>query len=382
MIGVSPSRRRVTDRGQAPIPEDSSGSVFQVAEPLDELAHLWRWFAEDLFAGSCPIYQQIARSVAEDRELLALQFSALPHAHFPPMLLAGAHYLLLDGVEHPLADVYAGRSTASPAPLFRDLCLGHEGDLLDVLNARTVQTNEVGRSALLGPALTWAATGQEPVQLVDVGCSAGLNLLCDRFRLDYGPMGATGPEDSPVRIDCTVSAGLPPIASQLPVIAGRVGIDLDPPDLSDPDDIRWLLACIWPGTGRFDRASQAFAVGRANPPAVIRANALEVLPGVLHDLGDGRIVVLNSWSYSYFPVDRRQEYVQLLAEVGRRRPVTWLVMDIPGLVELVAHVTPPTGSTEPDVLTGVLFNGAEAPQAETLAFVQSHGLSMSWLSSS
>jgi hypothetical protein len=71
-----------------------------------------------------------------------------------------------------------------------------------------------------------------------------------------------------------------------------------------------------------------------------------------------------------------------LAEVGRQRPVAWLVMDIPGLVESVAHVTPPTGSTEPDVLTGVLFNGAEAPQAETLAFVQSHGLSMSWLSSS
>ena len=208
-----------------------------MTDPLDGLADLWRWFAEELFAGSCPIYEHIARSVAEDRELLALQLSALPHAHFPPMLLAGAHYLLLNGVEHPLADVYSGRLTAPPAPLFRDLCLDHQVELLDVLNARTVQTNEVGRSALLGPALTWAA-GQEPVQLIDVGCSAGLNLLCDRFRLDYGPLGATGPEDSPVQIDCTVSAGLPPIARELPVIAGRLGIDLDPPDLSNPDDIR------------------------------------------------------------------------------------------------------------------------------------------------
>ncbi len=352
-----------------------------MAEPLDELADLWRWFAEELFAGSCPIYHQIAQSVAEDQELLALQSSALPHAHFPPMLLAGAHYLLLDGVQHSLADVYSGRSTSPAPPLFRDLCLGHQDDLLDVLNARTVQTNEVGRSALLGPALTWAA-GEEPVQLVDVGCSAGLNLLCDRFRLDYGPFGATGPEDSWVQIDCTVSAGLPPIALQLPVIAGREGIDLDPPDLADPDDTRWLLACIWPGTGRFDRASRAFEIGRANPPAVVRGDALEVLPGVLDDLGDGRIVVLNSWSYSYFPVERRQEYWELLAEVGRHRSVAWLVMDMPGLVESVAHVTPPTGSSEPDVLTGVHFNGAEAPQAETLAFVQSHGQSMSWLSSS
>ena len=296
------------------------------------------------------------------------------------MLLAGAHYLLLDGAPHPLADVYSGRRSAPPAPLFRELCLGHQDDLLDVLNARTVQTNEVGRSALLGPALTWAA-GQEPVQLVDVGCSAGLNLLCDHFRLDYGALGATGPEDSPVRIDCTVSAGLPPIAPQLPAIVHRVGIDLAPPDLSDPDDVRWLRACIWPGTGRFDRASRAFEIGRANPPTVVRGDALVVLPGVLDDLGDGRIVVLNSWSYSYFPVERRQEYVELLAAVGRQRPVTWLVMDLPGLVEPVAHVTPPTESTQPDVLTGVVFDRAEAPRAETLAFVQSHGQSMSWLAS-
>jgi len=353
-----------------------------VAEPLDQLADLWRWFADDLFAGSCPIYEEIARSVAEDRELLALQFSALPHAHLPPMLLAGGHYLLLEGAGHDLADVYAGRSTAAAAPLFRDLCLGHRDELVEVLNARTVQTNEVGRSALFGPALTWAAGG-EPVHLVDVGCSAGLNLLCDRFRLDYGTFGVSGPEDSPVRVDCTVTAGRPPIAPTLPVIAGRVGIDLDPPDLTDADDVRWLLACVWPGTGRFDRAAGAFGIGRADPPPVVRGDALDVLPEVLDGMGDGLLVVVNSWSYSYFPVERRQEYVDILTEAGRHRRVVWLVMDIPGLVDLVDpvdRVAPRTGSPEPDALTGVVFEGAETPRAELLAFVQSHGRSMSWRS--
>ena len=240
-------------------------NVSVVAGPLDDLADLWRWFADGIMAGNCPLYHDIARSVAEDRELLALQHSARPHAHLPPMLLAGAHYLLLDGDEHPLAEVYAGRSSQPAPPLFRELCLGRRMDLLEVLNARTVQTNEVGRSALLGPALTWAAAG-EPLQLVDVGCSAGLNLLCDRFRLDYGPHGATGPADSPVRVRCTVSAGAPPVAHRLPEITGRVGIDLDPPDLRDADDTRWLLACIWPGTGRFQQAARALQMGRADPP--------------------------------------------------------------------------------------------------------------------
>jgi hypothetical protein len=348
-----------------------------VADPLDDLADLWRWVADGILAGTCPIYDEIARSVAEDHELLALQYSADPRAHFPPLMLAGAHYLLLNGIEHTLADVYAGRSTASASPLFRDLCLGHREELLDVLNARTVQTNEVGRSALLGPALTWAAGG-EPVQLVDVGCSAGLNLLCDRFRLDYGRLGATGPKDSPVQVDCKVSAGTPPISRQLPVIAGRVGIDLDPPDLTDTDDARWLLACIWPGTGRFDRAARAIEMGRADPPPVVRGDALDVLPGVLDGLEDGRIVVLNSWSFSYFPVEQRQEYVEILANVGRRRPLVWVTMDTAGIVEPLAHVTPPSGSSEPDVVTGMIFDGAQPPVAEVLAFVQSHGQSMSW----
>ena len=246
-----------------------------------------------------------------------------------------------------------------------------------MLNTRTVQTNEVGRSALLGPALTWAAGG-EPVQLVDVGCSAGLNLLCDRYRLDYGGHGVSGPDDSPVRIDCQVVTGSPPVAPRLPVIAGRVGIDLDPPDLTDPDDTRWLLACVWPGTGRFQRTARAIELGRADPPPVMRGDAVERLPEVLAGLGEGRVVVVNSWSFAYFSVEQRRSYVDLLAEVSRSRSVVWVNMDAPGVVELLAGAVPPEGSTESDVLTGVMFEGGAPPRAEVLAFVQSHGMSMSW----
>ena len=348
-----------------------------MGDPLDDLAELWLWFANGIMAGYCPLYDEIARSVAEDRELLSLQHSARPHAHLPPMLLAGAHYLLLDGTEHLLVDVFAGRSSAPAAPLFRDLCLDHRSQLLEVLNARTVQTNEVGRSALLGPALTWAA-GNEPVQLVDVGCSAGLNMICDRYFLDYGTYGVTGPDNSPVRINCRVAAGSPPIASSLPVIANRVGIDLEPPDLTDPDDARWLLACVWPGTGRFERAVRAIELGKADPPTVLRGDALEMLPGVVNDLGEGRMVVLNSWSFAYFSVEQRQAYVELLGEVGRSRPVVWLCMDAPQVVELAAGEAPATGSLESDVLSGVTFDGGAPPQTDVLAFVQSHGQSMAW----
>ena len=66
-------------------------------------------------AGYCPLYDVIARAVADDGDLLALQHSARPHAHLPPMLLAGAHYLLLDGVEHlPMVGGERMRKWAEP----------------------------------------------------------------------------------------------------------------------------------------------------------------------------------------------------------------------------------------------------------------------------
>ena len=169
---------------------EASRSLTAVGDPLDDLAELWRWFADGIMTGYCPLYDEIARSVAEDRELLALQYSGSPPCS-PAADVAGRRSL--SPVErrrhaHWPTSVPIVRPRP-PAPLFRELCLGNQSVLLEVLNSRTVQTNEVGRSALLGPALTWAAAG-EPLQLIDVGCSAGLNLFCDRYRLDYGEIAA------------------------------------------------------------------------------------------------------------------------------------------------------------------------------------------------
>src|SRR5207245_11305897 len=114
-----------------------------------------------------------------DAHLLALVLESPPAAHMPLVLLAAVHYLLLEGLDHPLADVYAGRTAADPAPLFRQLCLDHRHAAAELLAHRHVQTNEVGRSALIAPALAVvAARLGEPLALVDVGASAGLNLRC------------------------------------------------------------------------------------------------------------------------------------------------------------------------------------------------------------
>lgn len=351
-----------------------------VRDELGPLAALWEWFAVSACHGYSPLYERIAASVAADPEILELVREAPPGAHLPPALLGAVHYVLLDGFEHPLADVYAGRSDADPVPLFAEVCRLRRHDIARLLATRTVQTNDCGRSAVIGPALTWlAARLRRPLALVDVGTSAGLNLLCHRYRLDYGPLGATGPADSTVHVPCTVVAGRPPIAPELPPLAARVGIDRSPIDVTDPSDARWLLACVWPDTGRMGRTRAAIELARRDPPDVRTGDAVEALPAVLGELPEGSAaVVTTTWAYSYFSLDQRSAFQDLLAAEARRRPLAWLVADGAGVVpDFDGVAAPDDDGTEADVLGTVLFDPDPGP-ARLLGLVRHHGQWLDW----
>jgi hypothetical protein len=335
--------------------------------------------ATDEFHGYSPLYERIAEIVSLDAEMLAFVRETPPEAHLPQVLLAAVHYLLLGGLDHPLAEVYAGRSTADPAPLFREVCLDHRDELLSLLAMRRVQTNDCGRSALLGLGMTWLAERLPGrLALVDVGASAGLNLIADRYRLDYGARGAVGPASSPVRIRCEVVGGRPPIAPTLPSFVSRTGLDRSPVDLSDEDDARWLLACVWPDTGRLERTAASIRLAQEALPVVRRRDAVGDLPSVLDELESGvGAIVMNSWSLSYLGRDERQQYFGVLAEASRHRPIGWLVADggsvvaeLPGLSDAEAGV---------HTLGTVVFGGGEGSAAgRLLAGVHQHGMWVDW----
>jgi len=347
-------------------------------DQLQDLSELWIWFADHSTRGYSPVYDAVCRGVASDRELLGLISEAPPTGHLPPLLLASVHYLVLGGLDHPLAAVYGGDSGADPVPLFRDLCLAHRSEVLELLASRRVQTNEVGRSSLIGPALSWAADRLgEPVSLIDVGSSAGLNMLCDQFLLDYGPLGTIGPRDSDVVVECRVVSGSPPLPPRLPAISERLGVDLDPPDLSDPDDARWLLACVWPGTDRLVRTERAIALARVHPPSVIAGDALQVLPGLLERDTDGVRCVVTTWSFAYLRVEQRPVFIDILARAGRGQPVVWIACDGRGVVELVDPGEPAEDGTTADVMSAVTFD-RDGPHPEVLGFVHSHGRWLDW----
>ncbi|MGZ4796727.1 MAG: DUF2332 domain-containing protein [Acidimicrobiia bacterium] len=345
------------------------------------LSWLWSYFAEHEIGSYSPIYQRITRAVAADDDVLALVAAAPPRGHQPNVLLAAVHFLVLGGLEHELARVYAGESTADPGPLFVDVCLAHRAEILELLATRHTNTNEVGRSAVIGPALTAAAARVgAPIALVDVGCSAGLNLRCDRYRLDYGPHGATGPADAGVEIDCLVTGGVPPIAPRLPEIRARVGIDRDPVDLADDANVQWLLACIWPDTGRLPRALRALAELRRDPPSVVAGDAVDRVGEVLLGLPAHLVpVVTTTWALAYLSKERRPEFHDALTEVSRTRPVAWVSAEGEGVVAAFADVQPPSDSDGAVAsLLGLVTYRAGRSDAELLGFVHPHGRWIDW----
>ena len=180
---------------------------------VDFLSTLWSNFAEREAGPYSPLYAAIARAVAADRRLIARVIEdAPPAAHMPITLLAAVHDLVLREPSLPLAVAYNEGAVAIAPQRFVELCDVRWPDVVEVLQHRRVQTNECGRSAPIALALAKVTEAAGPLDgLVDAGASAGLNLLYDRFCLDYGAFGCLGNSSSAVRVACEVSraAGLP-----------------------------------------------------------------------------------------------------------------------------------------------------------------------------
>lgn len=195
----------------------------------------------------------------------------------PLQLLAGLHYLVLGG-ELSWDDV--------------DL-EAHAEFLRSFVGAHGVQTNEVQRSWVLLP-LFLHAVGSAEVHVVELGASAGLNLVWDRWRYGYAA-GEWGPSDAALALVGEERRLVPAaLLAERPRILSRVGIDLDPVDVTTEEGARLLRAFVWAGQDeRLDRLDRAIDALRADPPAIVGGDVAEVLPGVLDRL-DGLVLVFQT----------------------------------------------------------------------------------------
>jgi len=259
------------------------------------------------------------------------------------------------------------------------LCLSQRPNVGRMLASRHTQTNEPGRAALLAVGLA-AATDLigEPIGLLDAGCSAGLNLLVDRYRFEYGPMGSLGPADSPVAITCDLR-GTAPVPARLPAIAARLGIDRSPVDITKADDARWLLACVWPDTGRLDRTAAAMELARRHPPKLISGDMVTDLDAALDTFDLSLpIVVVTTSACGYLSVEQRHAFLAVLERRARRQPLAWLSVDAPGIIDVVP-IPPSTGhaGASASVMGLVTFETGTAV-GRALGLCHAHGAWMEW----
>jgi hypothetical protein len=313
---------------------------------MTAVARAYRDFARREARGRSAAYEALAESVADDAALVAF-VAALPRSKQQPQLLfAAARYLLgfPPGIG-PLRDLVS----QSPAELTR------------VILARGTQTNEPARCAILLPAL---AQLPEPLALIEVGASAGLTSLFDRYSYDYGGHHLAGSDPHAPTLRCRPS-GLVPLPTRIPAITWRAGLDLSPLDVTSDDDARWLSCLVWPGEGdRAERLSAAIATARRDPPVVRRGDLRAGLPALAAQAPAGTTVVVyhSSVLYQVSPQDR-EEFAATVAGLG----VSWLSSEAPGIV-------PGTAMPAVDDQMCVL-----ARDGRPIARADSHGAWLSWL---
>jgi hypothetical protein len=288
------------------------------------IAQRYATFAEVEARGVSPLYERLARAIAASDDLLAF-LAALPRERQQPNLFFAA-------VRH-----VAG--LASDGSVLEEAVRQHHAAIREVMLSRRTQTNEPGRCAALLPAL--ARLGQ-PLALIEVGASAGLCLLPDRYGYDYGrsqivpkPGGARAAPIFP----CAASRPTP-LPAKAPVIAWRCGLDLNPLDVTSAQDMEWLETLIWPGQeARAARLREAVAIARLDPPPVLRGNLLTDLPEMARQApSEARLVVFHTAVLSYVASQAdRSAFARMVRDIG----AVWISNEAPAVFPDIAALAPP-----------------------------------------
>jgi hypothetical protein len=271
-------------------------------------------------------------------------------------------------------------------------CEEHRRELERVIAARTTQTNEVGRCSALLPGLCHIASRYDPdvpISLLDLGTSAGLNLLFDDYSYTYrsateDAVRIAGTVGSAVSIECSARDDLSALPElRMPTMGERVGLDLSPLDPFSDDAVLWLLACQWPDNPtRFGRLRGALANvrGSENPPRLEQGDMVTDLPRVAASIaGTTPLVVFHSWVAAYLDESQQRTLAAEVNALGAARPVHHLYCETP--FETPGLPTPPSPVSRegPDLATALVHIGPNG-EPQRLADTHPHGYWIRWWS--
>jgi hypothetical protein len=156
----------------------------------------------------------------------------------------------------------------------------------------------------------------------------------------------------------------------MPQIAWRAGLDLNPLDLGDPGDTLWLETLIWPEQHeRRARIRAAMEIVRADPPLIVRGDALDGLPALVAQAPtDASLVIVTSAAIVYLMPEPRARFIEYV----RSLEATWISNEGAGIVPVAAAALE---GREPVVPGQLLLSRDEVPKA----FTGPHGNRLDWL---
>lgn len=275
-----------------------------------------------------PRYDKLVDALAESALACQLLVEAPPEQKNPMLVLAALHYSALAGDE-------------VLAPLYRDIATIDPGDFASLVVARleakpelvrdhlhrATQTNEPGRSAVFGAVLReLSSRGLRDVHLIDVGTSMGLNLYPDFYRVNI--------DDDPAALSIQDLKGTVNVGP-LPRIHQRIGIDLNPLDPENPEDVLWLRSLLWPEEPERSARLDAVLVEMRSWPRATR------LKGPANELIDQAMalcdesatpVIFHSWAAAYFPRKDQAEFRSIVLRHVKDRAV-WVYFEHPLVVQ-------------------------------------------------
>ncbi|MFF2244899.1 DUF2332 domain-containing protein [Arthrobacter sp. NPDC058130] len=336
-----------------PVPTSGESAAVSGTAPGTEsgTAQWYRHFGTVDAPGSSPCYAAWAVGIAGDAELIR-RIDRWPHNKRQPLLiLAAARFL---------------GAQISPYRNFRIFLDEHWAQISEIVLSRATQTNEAGRCATLLPSLGQiSAVEGRPLALIEVGASAGLALFPDCYGYEFVRAGADGapegagagtagagaetaeadgadtakgadvrttrllpagatPGTFPV-LRCVIS-GPVPLPAEMPRVVWRAGIDLNPLDVRNPDDVAWLEALVWPEQEfRLERLRQAIAIAQERPPLLVAGDLNEQLVALAGRApADAALVVFHSAVMAYLDAAGRSRFRRTIADLAAERGCHWL----------------------------------------------------------
>ena len=322
-------------------------------EGLAEISARYVHFADTEARGRSPLYEALARAVAEDWETLDF-LSTLPDLKRQPNLLLAA-------VRHLFG-------TPTGWAEFRQALLAHLHAVRSLMLERSTQTNEPGRCATLLPVLSRLP---QPLALIEVGTSAGLCLMPDLYGYDYGRKAIRAPTmaSEPPVFRCLASETTP-LPAALPKVVWRAGLDLNPIDASDDTQVAWLETLVWPEqTARLANLRAALKIAATVKPRVMKGDlrGSDLVQLCSEAPKDATLVIFHTAVLDYVsdPADR-----EAFAEQAMRLAPYWVSNEFPRVFPSIATRA---GTSRPP--GRFLLSVNRSP----VAWTDPHGASLEWI---